>query len=71
MTQLEDLKRGSLVKGIAEEVVQHLAARTGDRLEVTFEVQSVISDRTPDDVVRTVSENCRTLKFTSHGFEKE
>ena len=25
----------------------------------------------PEHVVRTVSENSRTLKFTSHGFEKE
>ncbi|MBS1202910.1 MAG: hypothetical protein H6R22_1419, partial [Chromatiaceae bacterium] len=24
-----------------------------------------------DHVVRTVTENFRTLKFTSHGFEKE
>jgi hypothetical protein len=25
----------------------------------------------PDDVVRTVSENARTLKFTDHGFEDD
>lgn len=25
----------------------------------------------PDQVVRTVTENSRTLKFTSQGFEKE
>lgn len=25
----------------------------------------------PDDVVRTVSENARTLKFTDHGFEED
>jgi len=25
----------------------------------------------PDNVVRTVTDNSRTLRFTSHGFEKE
>jgi hypothetical protein len=25
----------------------------------------------PDHVVRTVTENCRTLKFDTHGFETE
>ena len=25
----------------------------------------------PEQVVRVVTENCRTLKFTSHGFEGE
>jgi hypothetical protein len=28
-------------------------------------------DGVPDNVVRTVSENCRTLKFISQGFEEE
>jgi len=30
-----------------------------------------IPDGTPDRVVRTVTENTRTLKFISHGFEEE
>ena len=28
-------------------------------------------DGRPDNVIRTVSENCKTLKFTSQGFEDE
>jgi hypothetical protein len=28
-------------------------------------------DGAPDNVVRTVTENSRTLRFTSQGFEKE
>jgi hypothetical protein len=31
----------------------------------------LLSDGVPDQIVRTVTENCRTLKFKSHGFEKE
>ena len=56
---------------IAEEVVQHLTGLLGTRVEVTLEIQAHIPDGAPDHVVRTVAENCRTLKFRSSGFESE
>lgn len=56
---------------IAEAIVQHLAGLMGARVEVRLEVQAEIPDGVPDDVVRTVSENARTLRFESHGFERE
>ena len=34
-------------------------------------IEAAIPDGVPDNVVRTVTENSRTLKFTSHGFERE
>ena len=54
---------------IAEEVVAHLEGLVGS--EATVETEASIPSGTPENVVRTVTENCRTLKFTSHGFEKE
>ena len=39
--------------------------------EVTSEGQAKSPQGVPDNVVRTVTENCRTLKFDSNGFEKE
>jgi predicted AAA+ superfamily ATPase len=56
---------------IAEEVVQHLAGLVGANVEVTLEIQADIPGGAPDHVVRTVTENCRTLKFQSYGFEEE
>ena len=56
---------------IAEEVVAHLAGLVGAKVTVTLEVDAEISSGAPDHVVRTVTENSRTLKFTSHGFEDE
>jgi len=56
---------------IAEEVIAHLAGLTGADLKVTLEIEASMPDGAPDNVVRTVTENSRTLKFTSHGFEKE
>jgi hypothetical protein len=40
-------------------------------VEVTLEIQAEIPDGVPDQVVRTVAENCRTLRFKAHGFEEE
>jgi hypothetical protein len=56
---------------IAEAIVQHLAGLVGAKVEVRLEIQAEIPDGAPDDVVRTVTENARTLKFDSHGFERE
>jgi hypothetical protein len=56
---------------IADEVVAHIAGLVGSIVKVTLEIEAEIPSGTPEHVVRTVTENCRTLKFTSHGFEKE
>jgi hypothetical protein len=56
---------------IAEEVIAHLSGLVGAKVTVTLEVEAEIPSGAPDNVVRTVTENSRTLKFTSQGFEKE
>jgi len=57
---------------IADEVISHLGGLVGAKVRVTLEIEAEIPDGTPDNVVRTVTENGRTLKFTSNsGFETE
>jgi len=56
---------------IAEEVISHLVGLVGANVTVTIEIEAQIPEGAPDNVVRTVTENARTLKFTSQGFEKE
>jgi predicted AAA+ superfamily ATPase len=56
---------------IAEEVIAHLSGLVGAKVTVTLEVDAEIPSGAPDHVVRTVTENSLTLKFTSQGFEKE
>lgn len=51
--------------------MQHLAGLVGANVEVTLEIQADIPGGAPDHVVRTVTENCRTLKFKTYGFEEE
>jgi hypothetical protein len=36
-----------------------------------MEIQARVADGIPENVVRTVSENCKTLKFQNQGFEQD
>ncbi len=56
---------------VAEEVVQHLTGLVGARVEVVLEIHVEIPDGASDHVVRTVTENCRTLRFRDYGFEEK
>jgi len=68
---LDATRVGRDASRIADEVIAHLAGLVGTTVTVTLEVDAVIPAGAPDHVVRTVTENSRTLKFTSQGFEKE
>ena len=68
---LDTTRVGRDASRIADEVIAHLSGLVGSKVTVTLEVEAEIPSGVPDQVVRTVTENSRTLKFTSHGFEKE
>jgi len=52
-------------------VISHLAGLVGSSVKVTLEIEATVEAGAPENVVRTVTENSRTLKFTTHGFEEE
>ncbi len=54
---------------IADEVIAHLEGLMGSRVKVTLEIEADIPAGVPENVIRIVTENCRTLKFSSQGFE--
>jgi hypothetical protein len=56
---------------IADEVIAHLTGLVGANVKITLEIEAEIPGGAPDHVVRTVTENSRTLKFNSQGFEME
>ena len=56
---------------MAEEIITHLAGIVGADVTITLEVEARVPSGVPDNVVRTVTENSRTLKLESHGFERE
>jgi len=69
--QLDPARVGRDASRIADEVIAHLAGQVGAEVTVTLEVEASLPNGASDHIVRTVTENSRTLKFTSHGFEKE
>ena len=68
---LDSARVGRDAGRIADEVISHLSGLVGARVTVTLEIQAEVPSGAPDHVVRTVTENSRTLKFTNQGFEKE
>ena len=68
---LDAMRAGLDASQIADEVISHLVGLVGAKVRVTLEVEAEIPDGAPDHVVRIVTENSRTLKFTSQGFEEE
>jgi hypothetical protein len=58
------------VDAIAASIVQHLAGLLDAKVKITLEIEADLPSGASDNVVRTVTENCRTLKFDSQGFEE-
>ena len=56
---------------IAEEVIAHLVPVPGAEVSVTMEIEVRLPNGVDAQVVRTVTENGNSLKFTSQGFERE
>jgi len=69
--ELDPARVGRDASRIADEVIAHLAGLVGAKVRVTLEIDADIPSGASDQVVRTVTENSRTLRFTSQGFEKE
>ena len=68
---LDSTRVGRDASRIADEVISHLSGLVGAKVAVTLEIHAEVPSGAPDHVVRTVTENSRTLKFTNHGFESD
>jgi hypothetical protein len=69
--RLDPARVGRDAGRIADEVIAHLVGLVGSGVNVTLEIEAEIPNGAPENVVRTVTENSRTLKFSSQGFEAE
>jgi predicted AAA+ superfamily ATPase len=69
---LDPTRAGLEASRVAQEVIAHLVSLTGAQVRVTLEVEAEVPGGVPEHVVRTVTENCRTLRFAQgSGFEEE
>lgn len=69
--ELDPNRVGRDAEKIAEEVIAHLGALVGAKVTVTLDIEAVIPEGAPENIVRTVTENGNTLGFTDNGFEVE
>jgi hypothetical protein len=69
--QLDSLRVGRDAGRISDEVIQHLTKLVGSDVLVTLEIQARLQDGASEKTIRDVTENCRTLRFDSFGFEEE
>ncbi len=69
--QLDSLRVGRDAGRIADEVIQHLTKLIGADVQVTLEIQARLQQGASEKTIRDVTENCRTLRFDSFGFEEE
>ncbi len=69
--RLDPDRAGRDMGTVAEEVLQHLTTLPGAEVEVSVEISAKVPDGVSRTVRRIVEENCRTLRFRSHGFEEE
>ena len=64
-------KLGSTAGTINTEVLQHLSNLAGAQINITLDINVNIPDGVPDDIVRTINENCKVLKFDTSEFGSE
>ncbi len=68
---LDPARAGRDASRIADEVIAHLSGLVDSEVKITLEIEARIPQGAPDNVVRIVTENSRTLNFISQGFEPE
>ncbi len=69
--RLDPARVGRDAGRVAEEVIAHLTGQPGAEVVVTLEIQVRLPSGASEHTVRTVTENSRTLKFDSYGFETD
>ncbi len=67
---LDPTRVGRDASQVAEEVIAHFAGILSAKVRVTLEIDAEIPDGASEQLARTVEENCRTLKFDTHGFDE-
>ncbi len=69
--QLDSARVGRDASRVAEEVIAHLVGQVDAEVTVTLEIEARLPGGASDQVVRIVTENGRTLNFSTQGFEIE
>lgn len=69
--KLDPHKMATQAGQINSEIISRMTGLVGSKAEVILDITISMPEGVPEDVKRTVEENCRTLKFEQQGFEEE
>jgi hypothetical protein len=69
--ELDANRVGRDASRIADELISHLVVQAGAKVTVTLEIEATLPEGAGEQLVRTVTESGKSLKFASHGFEVE
>jgi translation initiation factor 2 alpha subunit (eIF-2alpha) len=67
--KLDNTRVNRDMNNYVQEIIQHLMSIDGADVEMKLEVQVQAPNGIPSTTVRTVSENCKTLKVDDFGFD--
>lgn len=67
--KLDNTRVNRDVQNYLQEIIQHLMAVEDSQVELKLDVEVTAPKGIPSSIVRTVSENCRTLKVEDFGFD--
>ena len=68
---LDALRLNRDVGLVTDEVIQHLTTLKNAKVRITLDIDADIPEGIPEDVARTVLENCKTLKFEQQALESD
>ena len=68
--ELDPLMPNKEIGKLSEEIIQHLSGLVGSKVVLKLDIDISVDEGIPEDVRKTVMENCNTLKV-EHGFEEE
>lgn len=57
------------IRKISEAIIQHLVSQMNATVRITVEIEAELPDGASEQLIRTVTENASTLKFSDFGFE--
>ena len=67
--KLDNTRVNRDINNYVQEIIQHLMSVDGANVELKLDVEVEAPNGIPSTTVRTVSENCRTMKVTYFGFD--
>ena len=67
---VDPVRVNKVISTYVDEIIRHLMQVDGATVELRLDVDVQVPGGIPSTTIRTVSENCKTLKITDFGFDK-